>query len=141
MQARVSILIDRPVSEVFTFVADPTKLPRWLPGVTSASAVGPVGVGTQVHVTASFQGRSGEADLEVTEFTRDDRVSFRASAPVRGHVSFAVRSDRDGTRLSVSGSAQLEGIASLASGIAEKAAEREMMKSLERLKGMLENRG
>ncbi len=94
------------------------------------------GVATQM----GNQGRSGEAELEVTEFTPDDRIGFRTSAPVRSRGSYAVRPDGSGTRVSVSGSAQLEGIASLAGGIAEKMIEREMTRSLERLKSILERR-
>jgi hypothetical protein len=78
--------------------------------------------------------------MEVTEYTPDERISFHATVPVRARGSYAVRPDGSGTRLSVSGSAQLEGIASLAGGIAEKMIEREMKKSLERLKTILESR-
>ncbi|PKQ36801.1 MAG: hypothetical protein CVT59_10835 [Actinobacteria bacterium HGW-Actinobacteria-1] len=142
MQTRASIFIAAPVHEVFAFVADLTNQPRWQTGVISATVVGggPIGVGSRVRVASSYQGRSGEAELEVTEFTPDDRIGFRTSTPVRSRGSYAVRADGAGTRVSVSGSAQLEGIASLAGGIAEKMVEREMMHSLERLKAILERR-
>jgi uncharacterized membrane protein len=142
MQTRSSIFIAAPVHEVFAFVADLTNQPRWQAGVISANVVGggPIGVGSQVRVTASYQGRSGESDIEVTEYTPDERISFHTTAPIRARGSYAVRPDGDGTRVSVSGSAQLEGAASFASGIAEKMIEREMTKSLTRLKSILENR-
>ncbi len=142
MQTRASILINRPVHEVFAFVADLTNQSRWQPGVVSATVLGggPVGVGTRIRVASSYMGRSGEGEMEVTEFLPDERISFRTIEPVRGHGSYAVRPDGSGTRLSVSGSAQLEGVASLAGGIAEKMVERETMKSLERLKAILERR-
>ncbi|TDB37826.1 MAG: hypothetical protein D9V44_07190 [Actinobacteria bacterium] len=142
MQSRASVFIDRPVHEVFAFVADLTNQPRWQTGVISATVVGggPIGIGSRVRIASSYQGRSGESELEVTEFTPDDRIGFRTSSPVRGHGSYAVRADGAGTRVSVSGSVQLEGIASLAGGIAEKMVEREMTRSLERLKAILERR-
>ena len=142
MQTRSSIFIAAPVHEVFAFVADLTNQPRWQVGVISANVVGggPIGVGSQVRVAASYQGRSGESDIEVTEYTPDERISFHTTVPIRARGSYAVRPDGAGTRVSVSGSAQLEGAASLASGIAEKMIEREMKKSLERLKSILENR-
>ncbi len=95
MQTRASILINRPVHEVFAFVADLTNQSRWQPGVVSATVLGggPVGVGTRIRVASSYMGRSGEGEMEVTEFLPDERISFRTIEPVRGHGSYAVRPD------------------------------------------------
>ena len=69
-RVRGSIVIDRPVEEVFAAVADQTNEPHYNPAVTASRQVtdGPVGVGTHFRATVLSRGRPTEVDIEVTRF-------------------------------------------------------------------------
>ena len=72
MLVRGEIVIQRPIEEVFDFVADERNEPKYNPQMTVAEKVteGPVGVGTRFHCLMT--GRGGPADMAI-EFTGFDR--------------------------------------------------------------------
>jgi hypothetical protein len=76
--ARVSgdILIERPVEEVFDFVADQRNEPAYNPRMLQSEKIteGPIGVGTRFRATARSGGRAAEMLIEVTEFDRPRRL-------------------------------------------------------------------
>jgi len=81
MQFTNSVVIDRPVSEVFAFISNFQNMPKWnyfVVHVTSESARGP-GVGT----TYRQRRKTDEQHYTVTEFERDLRVAVRTLPPAR----------------------------------------------------------
>ncbi len=54
-----SVVINRPIEEVFEFVADQSKLPLWQSGVleSGVTSEGPMGVGTTYRYTFQLLGR------------------------------------------------------------------------------------
>lgn len=68
--------IDRPLDEVFTYVADFTNLAQWDPGISSSRRIGddPVGVGTKYEVVSSFAASEVPMQYEITEFEPNRRV-------------------------------------------------------------------
>jgi Polyketide cyclase / dehydrase and lipid transport len=54
------IIINRPVEEVFDFVADERNEPRYKPRMLRAEQIseGPIGVGTRFHTELKTMGRS-----------------------------------------------------------------------------------
>jgi uncharacterized protein YndB with AHSA1/START domain len=77
---RGSILIDRPVDEVFDAVADQTNEPRYNPAMTTSRKVteGPVGVGTHFLATVLTRGRPADVDIEVTRLDRPRVLGSRS---------------------------------------------------------------
>ncbi len=70
----ISAHINRPLAEVFKYMADPTKLPEWNSIVEEATASEtPMRVGTRVQQRARFLGRKIEWTLEVTEHELNKR--------------------------------------------------------------------
>ena len=67
-----SIVIDRPVEEVFDAVADQTNEPHYNPSMTASRRVtaGPTDVGTHFLATILSRGRPMEVDIEVTRYER-----------------------------------------------------------------------
>jgi polyketide cyclase/dehydrase/lipid transport protein len=86
-----SVLINRPVQDVFAFVSDATNDPQWHTDVVEASRVsgdGSVGVGTTVRWVLSFMGRK-EALMEVTRYEPDRLVELRArSGPMTPTLTY-----------------------------------------------------
>ena len=67
-----SIVIDRPVEEVFDAVADQTNEPHYNPSMTASRRVtaGPTDVGTHFLATILSRGKPMEVDIEVTRYVR-----------------------------------------------------------------------
>jgi len=67
-----SIEIDRPLEEVFDFVADQRNEPLYNPEITTSRKVteGPIGVGTMFQTVSLSGGTPIEAVIEVTGFDR-----------------------------------------------------------------------
>ncbi|MGD8490264.1 MAG: SRPBCC family protein [Anaerolineae bacterium] len=66
------IVIDRPVEEVFAFVADFENVPKWNYYVleVNKTSAGPLGVGTTYHQTR----KTDEQDFGVIEYEPTERV-------------------------------------------------------------------
>lgn len=108
--AHGEVFIQRPIVEVFDFVADARNEPTWLPGATQVEKTteGSVGQGTR------FQGeyaRAGTVSLELVEFDRPNRVTFRARSRIV-HFDDAVTlvSEGTGTRLRATMEASPQGV-------------------------------
>jgi uncharacterized protein YndB with AHSA1/START domain len=72
-----AITINRPLSEVFEFVADPVNLPKWNYYVFTVRKLsdGPIGVGTAYHQVR----KTDEQDFHITEFVRNRRMALKTS--------------------------------------------------------------
>jgi len=79
IEVRHSVVIDRPVDEVFAFVGNVANLPRWAAVAVEAHQTtdGPVGVGTHFHAVVEFLGRRVDAEYAVTHYEPSRRVSIR----------------------------------------------------------------
>jgi hypothetical protein len=97
------ILIERPVEEVFDFVADQRNEPIYNPRMLQSEKItdGPIGVGTRFRAAARSGRRAAEMLIEVTEFQRPRRLGSRTTmsdVDVDGGLTFEPVSG--GTRLS-----------------------------------------
>lgn len=110
-----TLVIDRPVDEVFAFFADPANDIKWRPHVKEISARGAMGVGAQIHqVIAGPGGRGIPADIEVTVYEPATRYAFRVIAgPARPVGEFRFAPEGDGTAVTFSLRAELSGVKKL----------------------------
>ena len=106
-----SVAVDRPIQEVFDFLAEGRNNPAWRPDVMLAARISgsgsSLGVGTTFHQRVTdLQGKSTEEDYEITrhepphllEFTITrglarmlGRYTLVAINPVTTHVEFSLR--------------------------------------------------
>lgn len=140
MRVHESVYIERAVGDVFDFIADRSNDHRWRREVLTSSIMGDVreGVGTHVHQRISYQGRTADANFEITEFSPGSRICFRAHGGVRAHGGFEVRAEDSGTRLDVSASVELKGAASMLERYVRQAVEQAARDDLGQLKRVLE---
>jgi polyketide cyclase/dehydrase/lipid transport protein len=77
-----SIVIDRPVGEVFNFVHDPRNDASWQTTLIESTQVddGPLRVGTQIRERRRFLGIQVEMTKEITEFEPTRRSAFEMVA-------------------------------------------------------------
>ena len=87
MQARTSILIDRPVELVFAFVTDVTRMPDWVTGVTGARLASST-MGPGAHFVLDYQPGYRETELAVVveAFEPPQRFGFSTE---RGPFAFS----------------------------------------------------
>lgn len=138
--AQRSIVINRPVDEVWAFVTDGSTAPRWRPGVLDISKASGSGVGeTWKQGVKGPGGRRIDADYEVTAWEPGKLMAFKAIAgPVRPTGEYRFAAENGGTRLSFSLQAELSGLKKLLMGGAVQSTMDAEMGSLDRLKAVLE---
>jgi uncharacterized protein YndB with AHSA1/START domain len=142
--AQRTLVIARPVSEVFAFFTDPDNDPRWRSAVKEIRAEGPPAAGTRIHqVVAGPGGRGIKADIEITGYEPDQRYAFAVIAgPVRprGEMRFAPTSE-GATEVSFTLAAELAGLKKiLMSRPVQKSMDGEMA-NLDKAKAILETGG
>lgn len=142
--AQNSVTINRPVGEVFEFLADGENEKQWRPGVQEMRREGGApGVGTIYRQRVSGpMGRTLDADVEITAFEPDRLIAFHATAgPVRPQGSYALEAAGEGaTRVTFSLDADLSGAMKLMKGKVQKTMDAEVG-TLENLKRVLEGSG
>jgi uncharacterized membrane protein len=113
--AERTIVIARPVTEVFAFFADAENDPRWRSAVKVMRREGPLAVGARyTQRVAGPGGREITADIEVTALDQDERLAFRGTAgPVRPAGSYTFRAADGGTSVTFTLDAQLTGLKKL----------------------------
>ena len=87
------IVIERPVEEVFDFVADERNEPRYNPHMRRAEQLsdGPIGVGTRFRAEIASMGRTLEMAIEFTGYERPRRLAsstHMSSMDTRGALTF-----------------------------------------------------
>jgi uncharacterized membrane protein len=86
-----SVVIDRPIHEVFEFVANFENEPRWKPDVVrrvERLSGSPMEVGARYREVSGPPGAERETTFEVTECKLGEGVAFRSSGGSRGAYSF-----------------------------------------------------
>jgi len=138
--AQHSVIIDRPIDEVFAFFSEPTNEFKWRSQVKEISTEGPAGVGRRVHqVIKGPIGLSVPADIEVTGYDPTARYAFRGVAgPIRPVGEFRFSAEEEHTRVSFSLSVELTGIKRVLMSRAVQRAMDGEVKAIEQAKAVLE---
>jgi uncharacterized protein YndB with AHSA1/START domain len=138
--AQNSVLINRPVAEVFAFVTNKENDPQWRRGVVSIEKESGDGVGARYKQRIKGpMGREIPADFEVTGLEPNRRYAFRATAgPVRPEGSFEFAEQGGLTRVTFMLNADLSGPKKLLMGPLVAKSMRGEVGALDRLKALLE---
>ena len=89
MKAMATITIDRPMDEVFGFVTDVEKMPRWVSGVRSARLISKdMGKGARYVLDYIRGWRADSIEIEVTDYQPS---TVFASRSFRGPFQFEGR--------------------------------------------------
>ena len=137
--AEHTVTINRPLHEVFAFVADKGNDRRWRPGVAEIERVSGEGGGASYRqVVNGPGGRKIPADFEITRYEVDKRIEFRTTAgPVQPSGRFDFAEANGATRLTFALDAQLAGAKKLMAPMVSRSMRSEV-ENLDRLKQILE---
>ena len=135
-----SIVINRPVEEVFAFVMDANKWPLWNEELVQVeqSSEGPVGVGTTYRGIADFMGRMAWR-AQITEYQPREKVSQRMSVgPVQIEGSWLFEPVEGGTSFTMRTQGETGGLSAMLGPVIESALKRRLEANLAQLKAMIE---
>lgn len=114
-EAEHSVVVDRPIEEVFAFLADAENDPRWRSAVLDIERISGDGTGARYRQGVKGpMGRRVPADFEITEYAPPRTIGFRGTAgPVRPEGRYELAPADGGTRVRFALSFQPRGLARL----------------------------
>jgi uncharacterized membrane protein len=137
-----TVVIDRPVEEVFAFATDPNNDSLWQSTTleTEQTSEGAVDVGTTFRNTTKFLGRQVESTSEISENEPPHKQCLRiTSGPIPGSGCYLFESADDGsTRFTQTFEAEVGGFFRLAEPVVGRAIRRQMEADMATLKDLLE---
>ncbi len=146
VNVETSIIINRPIEDVFAFLTDARNNPLWQANAglkaTRQEPEEPVGVGTRITETWQFLGRTAEATREVTEYELNQKYTarhLRGASPIKeGTLLFEPVAE--GTRCTFTAQLQAGGLFALAEPLLANTFKKSMQTSLAEAKHVLETR-
>ena len=136
-----SVLIDKPVEEVFAFTANLNNLPKWQKSVLSVdtTAAG-ISKGSQYSLVRKFMGREVKATMEVTDYTPNSLLALKG---MDGTVNLKLKNtfepEGKSTKLTINMEAEVGGFFKVAESVVAKQMKEQMKGDELVLKGLLEN--
>ncbi|MBY0123391.1 SRPBCC family protein [Bacillus sp. S/N-304-OC-R1] len=79
---RSSVIIHKPLSEVFHYMASMENVSEMMPNVVKMEKLteGPIGKGTKLKETRSVRGKTVNADIEFVEYKQDQTFITRSNS-------------------------------------------------------------
>jgi hypothetical protein len=139
--AATSVMIKRPVHDVFARVSDFAKAPEWAPQMGRIEMQGPLREGASFREERRFLGRPAMADWMVTRFEPDRAIGLSMKfGPMRGRFAYLFEPAESGTQLTQITDVELVGPLSFLTPLIARETEKEEDAELGRLKKVLESR-
>lgn len=138
-----SIVINRPIGEVFAYVSDLTNAPEWQTGLIEVrkTTAEPMGLGARYTFVRKFLGRRLEASNEFTAYEPNAIVTFKTtSGPMSVEASYLFKSEPAGTHVTCRIEMKPQGFSKLAEPLIAASIRREMSAEFGYLKDLLESR-
>jgi uncharacterized protein YndB with AHSA1/START domain len=135
-----TVMIGRPIEEVFGFLSDLENIPRWNDAIVETRKVseGPVGVGTIYRQVRSVPSRSEER-FEVTVYNPPRYLEIRGQlGPFPSRLSYALDAVPEGTRITNAVELELRGPGRLLGRVAVPRVRDAVAANLQKLKELLE---
>ena len=136
-----SVVIKRPIEEVFAFMANPENTPLWAGVVREVklTSEGPIGVGTTYNTVIDLMGRRIESKNEVTEYEPNSKSSTKTtSGPMPLETSMTLKAVEGGTEVTNSAKLEGAGVFKLAEPIFARMANRQVETDFANVKDLLE---
>jgi len=138
---RKSIVIQRPIEEVFAFLTDQSKLQLWQTGLVDSGLIsdGQMGVGAEYRTTFEARGRRFVISGVVTEYETNRKYSFEArSGPFPLSGGFSLDPVSQGTRVTLVSELKRGGFSRLVGPLIDSMMGAQLEGNLGRLKEALE---
>jgi carbon monoxide dehydrogenase subunit G len=135
-----SIVIKKPLAELFAFSLDQHNLPKWQKSVIKVDApAGPVTKGYQFTGTRKFMGREVKVPFEMLEVNPNSSFTMQSKGgPIEMRVKISFEPVGEATRLTTNMNAEVGGFFKVAEGMVEKQMKNQVADDYLVLKDMLE---
>jgi uncharacterized protein YndB with AHSA1/START domain len=138
-----TVVIDRPIQQVFDFLADGENDPRFSPRVLEIAKTtdGPPGVGTVYASTVKDAGMKPHREFRLTEFERPTRIRWSETSKnlvVATEGGYNLTAAGDGAQLTVFNVLEGHGLGVLLVGLALRAARKDADDFAHRIKAAVE---
>jgi uncharacterized membrane protein len=140
-KVEASVVINRPVEEVFAFMSDVKNWLKWQSGMLEAeqSSEGPAGVGTTCRGVNQFLGQRMEWTSEITAYELNEKIEQRIkSGPMLIEQIVEFEPVEGGTKLTLGGEGETGGLFKLAEPMVNRRMQKEMEGNISNLKDILE---
>jgi carbon monoxide dehydrogenase subunit G len=134
-------LIDKPIKDVFAFVANPNNMSKWNSAVVSLQQITPgaVDVGTKFKSVGEALGHRIEGEMQVVSYEPDSKCGFQLQAgPMQMNLTMSFKTVGTGTKLGLNAQGNPAGVFKLAEGMLQGRVKSMMEENLARLKSVLE---
>jgi len=140
MEVEYSVVIHRPVDQVFDLVGNPDNDPKWgsLIAASRQSSPAPLGKGTTFEQTAAFLGANIDALIEVTEYDPGRAVCYEAVRPLPLRHCRTFEEVPEGTRLTFRTQFDIAEKFRLPQSFAQRMARRQMEGDMDEIKALME---
>ena len=138
---KVTVVIDRPLDEVFAFVGDVRNRPSWDDSVDSEelTSAEPIGVGTTVRTRLTSMGRQYEYTWAIVEHEPPHAMKVEStSGPFPTTLVFHFDGRDDGTLVEASVTARPAGLMRLLEPMIARTTQKNLDRGYGRLKQLLE---
>ena len=136
-----SVVINRPVEEVFDFVSNVENIVRWQTGALECSPIsqGPSVVGAKSRYVREVLGNRVETIMEVTEYDHNRKMGFKADAPIPIESSYSFETVEGGARFTFAVQSEPTGMFKLAEGMITRTVQKQIEDDCNKLKDLLES--
>jgi uncharacterized membrane protein len=138
----VSTVINRPIEEVFAFVANFENHPKWETDFQEVKQLTstPGGVGTTYHCMLKLPGKSAKSKFEITEYQANKKLSFEGevAGPAKPKGSYLFESVAGATKVTALPQPELQGFFKLLEPLMVGAIRKQNEAHLANLKRLLE---
>jgi uncharacterized protein YndB with AHSA1/START domain len=140
-----SVVINRPIDEVFEFMANSENNPQWQSGAQEVmkTSEGPIDVGTTYTSVSKILGRGIESTVEYTAYEPNGRLAGKTTSgpiPFQFETTFEPVAE-GGTKVTSSGEGDVGGFFKLAEPLVARMLKRQTESDTANLKDLLEARG
>ncbi len=137
-----SIVINRPISEVFAFVANFENHPKWETNFQKVKLLTstPTGVGTTYQCELKLPGQTATSIFEITEYEVNRKIAFEAepAGPAKPNGSFLFEAVPGGTKITLLPRPEFRGIFKLMEPMMTGYVRKQNQEHLQKLKSILE---
>jgi uncharacterized protein YndB with AHSA1/START domain len=140
-RAEASVVINRPLEEVFAFASNPENDTQWESGILELerTSEGPIGAGTTFRGAIEFMGRRIDFNLDVTRYEPNQLAEFKIDAgPLQLDERLTCEPVEGGTRVTVVYEGEPGGFFKVAEPIVVRMFQRQTQGNLAKLKDILE---
>jgi uncharacterized protein YndB with AHSA1/START domain len=137
----ITVVIERPVEDVFAVLTDVSKTAAWTPGLTEVRREddGPLQVGQTLTFIGSFLGRSYESVAACTELVVGERFGTKTSSgPFQLEIDARLEPVANGTRMATVYRGESHGFFKIAEPIVTRLARKQFETAAVNLKALME---